>query len=60
MLEDQAATYRMIARLRLGLRIPFIDGGAEVGSKGGLSFLSFFEALFVVMRLGQTKYPSLL
>lgn len=38
----------------------FIDGGAEVGSKEGLSFLPFSEALFVVMRLDQTKYPSLL
>ena len=38
----------------------FIDGRAEVGSKGRLSFLPFFEALSVVMRLDQTKHPSLL
>ena len=35
----------------------FIDGGAEVGSKEGLSFLPLFEALFVVMSWTEPSIP---
>ena len=52
--------YQIDASQAMNQLASFVNGGAEVGSKGGLSFLLFFEALFVVMRLDQTRHPSLL